>query len=147
MAPVPPAGRCHLGHGLLGFPGSYGAVVLFEVSTARPPSESGSSDGSLPSAHSVFGSEEEEEMEVEVEVEEDDQEFEEVEVEEEDAEEEEIVVEDWLFDCCELATAASSEGTPQSMNNNGAEVYQVLDANQWFVRENRHLATTCVQAR
>ena len=86
-------------HGLLDFPGGYGAVVLFEVSTARPPSESGSSDGSLPPAHSVFGSGEEEDVEVEAEVEEDDdQEFEEVEVEEEDAEEEEIVVEDWLFD-------------------------------------------------
>ena len=72
-------------HGLLGFPGGYGAVVLFEVSSTRPPSESASS----PSTHSVFGSEEAEE--VEVEVEEEDNEFEEVEVEDS---EEEILVEE-----------------------------------------------------
>ena len=82
-------------HGVLDFPGGYGAVVLFEASTARPPSENGSSDSeeSLPSARVVFGtSEEEEDVEVEIEVEEEEEV--EVEVEEEEPEEFEYILEE-----------------------------------------------------
>ena len=83
------------GHpGVLDFPGGYGAVVLFEASTARPPSENGSSDSedSLPSARVVFGtSEEEEDVEVEIEVGEEEVE---VEVEEEEPKEFEYILEE-----------------------------------------------------
>ena len=57
-------------HGHLAFPGGYSAVVLFELSVTRLPSDDGQSEGgSLPSTHSVFGTSEEVEVEVEVEVE------------------------------------------------------------------------------
>ena len=72
-------------HGHLAFPGGYSAVVLFELSVTRLPSDDGQSEGgSLPSTHSVFGTSEEVEVEVEVEVEDEaEEEFEEVEVESE----------------------------------------------------------------
>ena len=72
-------------HGHLAFPGGYSAVVLFELSVTRLPSDDGQSEGgSLPSTHSVFGTSEEVEVEVGVEVEDEaEEEFEEVEVESE----------------------------------------------------------------
>eukprot|EP00435_Cladocopium_sp_Y103_P053345 s132_g17.t1 len=55
-------------HAVADFPGGYSAVVLFEASLCRQPSEDGGSDhGSLPSTHSVFGTPEDEDVEVEVE--------------------------------------------------------------------------------
>ena len=65
-------------HGHLAFPGGYSAVVLWL------PSDDGQSEGgSLPSTHSVFGTEEQD-VEVEAEVEDEaEEEFEEVEVESE----------------------------------------------------------------
>ena len=72
-------------HGHLAFPGGYSAVVLFELSVTRLPSDDGQSEGgSLPSTHSVFGTSEEQDVEVEAEVEDEaEEEFEEVEVESE----------------------------------------------------------------
>jgi len=59
-------------HGRLDFPGGHSAVILFELSVTRPPSDDGQSDGgSLPSSHSVFGSVEEVDTEEEGEVEHD----------------------------------------------------------------------------